>query len=241
MPNNYFRFKQFTIYQDKCAMKVCTDACLFGSIISANYKLSSSSRVLDIGTGTGLLSLMYAQHNSEVIIDAIEIDEDAATQAASNFQASLWEDRLNIYHTSVQEFNLSTNHLYDLIISNPPFYENSLKSDNRQRNLALHSDELSFDELLNAVFKLLDKDGIFAVMIPYARAEEFIKLASLRCLFEKERIDVKQTVNHNFFRTILFFGKTQEENNYSTIAIRNGENLYTNEFKKLLEVYYLNL
>src|SRR6266536_1002775 len=188
MSNSFFRFKQFTVHQDKCAMKVCTDACLFGALIAQQIRNPPPDRisragkseirnVLDIGTGTGLLSLMLAQKNPHVIIDAVEIDEAAAQQAKENFEASSWKDRLHVYHTSIQQFNPSTIQpfdqsttppfnqptKYDLILSNPPFFENDLKSDNARRNLVLHISELSLEELLNVVIKHLNDDGSFVV------------------------------------------------------------------------------
>src|SRR3954469_11797521 len=126
MANNYFSFKQFIIHQDKCAMKVCTDACLFGAYVADRFQITNSKfHVLDIGAGTGLLSLMLAQKNSTVQIDAVEIDKAASEQAKENFKHSLWRDRLHIHHQPIQEFGMNT---YNLIISNPPFYENDLKS-----------------------------------------------------------------------------------------------------------------
>ncbi|HRH61625.1 MAG TPA: methyltransferase, partial [Chitinophagaceae bacterium] len=193
MSNNYFRFKQFTIHQDKCAMKVCTDACLFGSLIT-QFLISNHNllHVLDIGAGTGLLSLMYAQKNSAAIIHAVEIDEGAAQQAIENFTVSPWKERLELHNTSIQQFSNTVIQQYNLIISNPPFFENDLKSGNHKRNLALHSSELSFEELLEAISKLLAADGVFAVLVPYHRADEMLELAAAKNLFLMHHINVKQ-------------------------------------------------
>ncbi|MEO8711563.1 MAG: methyltransferase, partial [Parafilimonas sp.] len=172
MPNDYFRFKQFIITQDKCAMKVCTDACLFGAWAAHNPQLEASN-ILDIGTGTGLLSLIYAQKNMHASIDAIEIDEAAVQQARENFEASIWKERLHVYNTSIQQFATSSNKKYDVIICNPPFYENDLKSENKQRNLALHSDALTLEELISDVDLLLGDDGSFFVLLPFHRTKYF--------------------------------------------------------------------
>ena len=241
MPNHYFRFKQFTVYQDKCAMKVCTDACLFGAIVAAYEEMPAPGRILDIGTGTGLLALMTAQKFQQAVIDAVETDETAAMQAASNFQASPWKDRLNIIHSPVQQYNHSSVQPYHLIISNPPFYENSLKSDDKKRNLALHSDELNFEELVAAFIRLLADGGIAAVLLPYARGEEFIQAAAKNNLYLLNRVNVKQTVHHNFFRVILFFMKEIHQPSYHTISIKNERDIYTDEFTALLKPYYLYL
>src|SRR6266542_1220956 len=257
MSNSFFRFKQFTVHQDNCAMKVCTDACLFGSWVAHQIRNPKSEirNALDMGTGTGLLSLMFAQKNPHAIIDAVEIDVAAAQQAKENFEASPWKDRLHVYHTSIQQFNPSTIQpfdqsttppfnqptKYDLILSNPPFFENDLKSDNARRNLALHSSELSLEELLNVVIKHLNDDGSFAVLLPYHRMQQFINLATQQSLHLSEKILVKQTTAHSYFRNILWFTKEPTSAQQSEIIIQNEEGKYTIEFVELLKDYYLYL
>ncbi len=224
-------------------MKVCTDACLFGAWIAervSGYR-SPISGCLDIGSGTGLLSLMFAQKNPTAIIDAVEIDKAAASQAKENFDASSWKKRLHIYDMSIQQFNLSTHQLYDLIISNPPFYQHNLKSSDAQRNLALHSMELSPEDLLHAADKHLKQDGTFAALMPYNLSEQFIHAAMQQSFWLQERVNVKQTPGHNYFRTMLLFGRNKTEPVNSTIAIMNEQNKYTPEFTALLKDYYLYL
>jgi len=243
MPNDYFRFKQFTIHQDKSAMKVCTDACLFGAWATHTSQLGHS--FLDIGTGTGLLSLMAAQKNPNIIIDAVEIDKTAAQQAKDNFESSPWNKRLNVYNLSIQKFasiqtvNLSAK--YNIIISNPPFYENNFKGDDEQRNLALHSTELSLEQLLTAVDRLLADDGFFFVLLPYHRTEQFEKLAARQKLFVNEKVFVRQTPKHNYFRTMFLLKKTSTTPGSSEIMIMNSENKYTCQFVALLKEFYLYL
>ena len=137
MANTYFQFRQFIIHQDRCAMKVTTDACLFGAWVANQIKNTGSefSTALDIGTGTGLLSLMVSQKN-DLKIDTIEIEDDAFEQLKENIADSPWKDRINLFHNDVRNFIF--NQQYDVIFSNPPFYENELKSDDAKRNLALH-------------------------------------------------------------------------------------------------------
>jgi tRNA1Val (adenine37-N6)-methyltransferase len=231
-------------------MKVCTDACLFGGWVAAKIRNPKSEirNLLDIGTGTGLLALMYAQKNPPAIIDAVEIDEAAAQQAKENFQASPWKERLRVYNTSIQQFlperkagkNPGTQQ-YDLIVANPPFFENDLKSDNTKRNVALHSAELSLEELLNAVNKNLKEDGSFAVLLAHHRTEQFINLALPHLFYPVEKILIKQTPKHNYFRTILLFTRRKVSTRLSEIIIQDEERKYTNVFAELLKDYYLSL
>jgi tRNA1Val (adenine37-N6)-methyltransferase len=253
--NNFFRFKQFTIRQDKCAMKVCTDACLFAAWVAQKIRdpkslacVTQSGReirnILDIGTGTGLLAVMLAQKNPDAVIDAVEIDETAAQQAKENFQASPWKERLRVYNISIQQFNSTTQPInqstkYDLIISNPPFFENHLKSNNAKRNLALHSEELSSEELLVAIDKNLKDEGSFAVLLPYHRTEEFINLALRNAFHPAEEILIKQTPKHNYFRSILLFTKLEVSTRRSEIIIQDEDGKYTDQFVELLKDYYL--
>lgn len=240
MPNDYFQFKQFLIKQDKCAMKVCTDACLFGALVADRLPFTAH-RVLDIGTGTGLLALMFAQKNLYAIIDAIEIDDASAKQAKENFNNSLWKERMNIYNTSIQQFANSTQRKYDVVISNPPFFEKDLKSENQKRNIALHSNELSLEELISAVDRLLKGNGNFFCLLPYHRTKYFEELLLKNKLCMKEKIFIKQTPKHNYFRTIFCVDRKAMECNQSEIIIMDERNEYSEKFKTLLKDYYLRL
>ncbi|HNP22574.1 MAG TPA: methyltransferase [Panacibacter sp.] len=239
MPNNFFRFKQFTVHQEKCAMKVCTDACLFGSLLKTYFNRRGGARVLDIGAGTGLLSLMYAQQNANALIDAVEIDERASKQAKENFEVSPWKERLRIHNCSIQSFIAGNK--YDLIVSNPPFFENDLKSADDKRNLALHSSALSLEELAGIASALVDDNGMFAVLLPYHRADAFIENAAAKKFFSQQRVNVKQSVKHNYFRSILFFTKQQFVASADEISIMDGGGQYTKRFADLLKDYYLKL
>jgi tRNA1Val (adenine37-N6)-methyltransferase len=254
MANSYFHFKQFTVQQEHCAMKVCTDACLFGSLLPTSSGGGGTIKhVLDIGAGTGLLSLMYAQKNNDAVIDAVEIDETAAMQAKQNFEASPWKERLEVHNCSIQEFqfhqnqstdgliNLSTNQQYNLIISNPPFFDNDLKSNDNKRNLALHSAELSLELLVDNIKRLLKEDGSFAVLLPYHRSNYFEQLAIERNYFLLEKVLVKQTPRHSYFRSMLLFGRSKTIATQKEIIIRKDDGHYTAEFIELLKDYYLYL
>ena len=239
MSNTYFRFKQFTIHQEHCAMKVCTDACLFGAWIAEkvrNMKYDVRT-VLDIGTGTGLLSLLLAQ-KINARIDAVEIDQAAASQAAENMEASPWKNRLQVICADAKTVHLGKH--YDLIICNPPFFENDLKSDDEKRNLALHGNALNFIELLATISKHLGGEGLFALLLPYHRKDQLIALANQSGFFLWEEVSVQQTPVHAFFRSMLLFGRKEVSVLVSTIIIREEEE-YTVEFTDLLREYYLKL
>ena len=242
MPNNYFQFKQFTIQQDKCAMKVCTDACLFGALVANcnpdSYR-ESTANCLDIGTGTGLLSLMLAQKNSSVKIDAVEIDALAAEQAKENVAASPWADRINIFNEDILSFDPGKQ--YDCIISNPPFFEDDLQSPDDSKNKAKHNTSLSLIQLIQVIDKHLAADGFFAVLLPYHRVEYFITEATKAGFHLYKQILAKQTMKHKFFRGILFFSRKEKEFENREIIIKDTNQNYTAEFSALLKDYYLFL
>lgn len=243
MPNNYFRFKEFTIHQDKCSMKVCTDACIFGAYVAGsianNIPQMAGSNCLDIGSGTGLLSLMIAQKNPHSIIDAIEIEKNAYEQAKENCSISKWNDRLNIFHNDVKNF--ISQKKYDLIISNPPFYENELLSTEKNKNIAKHDKGLTLKDLVAIVKKYLSEPGFFAILLPYHRVKYFEDLAEENNLFLQQKLLIRQTPSHNFFRGILIFGNDKCDPITNELMIKSAEGNYTNEFIELMKEYYLKL
>lgn len=243
MANTYFSFKSFTVHQEKAAMKVCTDACLFGAWTSLHAIKPDTKQILDIGTGTGLLSLMLAQFTNATI-DAVEIDENAAMQAKENFIASPWKDQLFVHHESMEDYLHRQNNKFDLIISNPPFFENQLKSSQHNRNLAMHSQQFSFNLLAKGMADLLSDKGIGALLIPYQRTDEWRKLALKEKLSIFHCCYVKQTENYPFFRSMILMRKsTIEEKINKTetkeeISIKIGPE-YSEVFKSILKPYYL--
>ncbi len=237
MANSYFRFKQFTIHQHKCAMKVCTDTCLFGAL-AANHKLTNA-QVLDIGAGTGVLSLMLAQKNTTAKIDAIEIDILAAEQAKENVAASPWADNIHVINEDI--LTCSSLHKYDCIISNPPFFEDDLHSPDEAKNNAKHNASLSLIQLLEIVNAHLKAYGFFAVLLPYHRVEYFITEATKAGFHLTRQILVKQTMKHKFFRGILFFNRKGKEFESSEMIIKDADHNYTADFTALLKDYYLFL
>ncbi|HUR65912.1 MAG TPA: methyltransferase [Chitinophagaceae bacterium] len=249
MSNSYFQFKQFTIWQERAAMKVTTDACLFGAWVAAitnseklTLRQAQGNNCLDIGTGTGLLALMYAQKDPTTLIDTLEIDKYAFEQAFENISASPWSDRIQVIHTDAKEF-VST-HKYDIILSNPPFYENELKSDDKNKNIAHHSDALALHELLSIIKKKLQPGGSFYLLLPYKRHKEIRELMLQNEFTITQMILVRQSVNHDFFR-IMLAGKFKADGSGETmveeIAITDNKGQYTSGFVSLLKDYYLRL
>lgn len=238
MANDYFQFRQFTVYQQHAAMKVCTDACVFGAWVAA-HAAGEATRILDIGTGTGLLSLMMAQQ-SDAQIDAVDIDDAAARQAADNVQASPWSSRVHVHVSSLQVFDKAV--LYDLVVSNPPFYENELPSADARRNIALHSGQLTLSELASHARRLLEPErGRFAVLLPFQRCDAFIALMKAQAMHLERRLLVKQTPAHGWFRGMLLFSAREKEFVAEEISIRDASGGYSEGFTRLLRGYYLHL
>ncbi|WP_447640758.1 MULTISPECIES: tRNA1(Val) (adenine(37)-N6)-methyltransferase [Chitinophagaceae] len=237
MGNNYFRFKQFSIQQDKTAMKVCTDACLFGAYLAGNI---DAEMVLDIGAGTGLLSLMYVQKHPRAWIDAIEIEENAFAQAKENVARNLWSERIHIRQEALQEY-VPKQYQYDLILSNPPFYDNDLKSGDQARNMAMHSTQLSLMDIFSFAKKYLEVYGRLALLLPFHRTEEAEKTATQNGFFLQEKLLVRQTPRHHFFRSILVFVKEKQPICVKEITIKNVKSQYDTAFVDMLRDYYLFL
>jgi tRNA1Val (adenine37-N6)-methyltransferase len=242
MSNTYFKFKQFTIHQDRCAMKVTTDACLFGAWVAkrAGSRESGAGKILDIGTGTGLLSLMLAQ-KANALIDTIEIDKDAFEQAEENIWGSPWKERINIFHADIRKFSFP--HKYDVIISNPPFYENELRSADEKKNIAHHGG-LPLNDLLDLIFHHLDTHGQFYLLLPSKRMMDAGLLLSKYELRVTESLMVRQSTQHDYFRTFIkgeHTGNREETYSKGEIAIWNDKKEYTKEFADLLKDYYLYL
>lgn len=241
MANTYFQFKQFTINQDRCAMKVTTDGCLFGAWIAEQaFHISLKKTALDIGTGTGLLSLMLVQKNDSLSITAVEVDKEAALQAGENFEASPWNKNLENIHTDIKTFSPVTK--YDLIISNPPFYEKELESPDTQKNLAHHSGGLFLDELLKAIATHLETPGVFFLLMPFKRKDEIGPILKKHSLYIHEHVLVSQSIKHDHFRIMIRGGKREErKTRTSELSIWNDNQQYTPAFTELLKDYYLKL
>lgn len=238
MANHYFRFKQFTVYQERTAMRVCTDACIQGAYTASQLAGRPYARMLDIGAGTGLLSLMLAQQH-DASIDALELDDNAYTQADENFKASPWANRLHVLHQDARNFHAPLP--YDVIITNPPFYEQALKSGHAARDAAMHATTLSFEALTEAIDRNLSGSGICSVLLPYSEFEKFRTLAAKKGLALKKRLDVQQSPRHGFFRTVGLFTREAAATIHDSLLIYDGDNKYTPAFTALLKDYYLYL
>lgn len=244
MANAYFQFKQFTVQQDKCSMKVTTDGCLFGAWVAERLMKheAGDGKLLDIGTGTGLLSLMLAQKNPLLSIDAVELDKEAAQQANENVSCSPWKRNFNVIQADARKFSYS--HQYNIIISNPPFYENELKGSDTKKNVAHHNEGLLLNELLTIIKNNLKADGRFFLLLPFKRDREVNDLLLEHKFDIEEVIFVRQSINHDFFRIMLSGHLNPDENTKTTfeeMSICHDKQQYTPEFIKLLRDYYLYL
>lgn len=241
MANPYFQFKQFTVYHDRCAMKVTTDSCFFGAWAAEEIRNEKSKirNILDVGTGTGLLSLMIAQKN-EVEIDAVEIDNQASQQAKENVEASPWKNSIHIFNEDILFFRRGQK--YDCIICNPPFYENELASEAQKKNIAHHSEQLTIAGVLRMIRAHLNNDGIFFLMYPFKRNKEIEQLLRQNELSVIRSVILSQSVKHSPFRVIIK-GSNKKENSSSTtsISIWDEHQQYTQPFVDLLKDYYLYL
>lgn len=235
MPNSYFKFKQFTIWQKKTSMKVGTDGVLLGAWANC----TSAKKALDIGTGTGLIALMLAQRNTQLNIDAIEIEKEAFIEAKKNCDESPWSDRVCLFNTSLQNF--TSNIKYDLIVSNPPFFESSIKNQSNAKALARHTDSLSYAELISNTDKLLSEEGIFCVIIPYDSSERFIKISDANNLFLNKKVQIKGTEKAQIKRVLLEFSRVKKGYDESELIIEESRHQYTPEFIALLKDFYLYL
>ncbi|XCF06206.1 methyltransferase [Tamlana crocina] len=244
MPKSTFNFKQFSVEQDRCAMKIGTDGVLLGAWATINHKPFS---ILDIGAGTGVLSLMLAQRSHAEVIDALEIDADAYEQCVDNFEQSPWGDRLFCYHASLEEFADEIDEQYDLIVCNPPFYSEDYKAENQQRSTARFQDAMPFGHLIESVSKLLSDSGLFSVVIPKKEEADFIILASKFNLFPNRILHVKGTPSSEIKRCLIEFSfkETRDEKNLSTeieqLIIETSRHQYTKDYIKLTQDFYLKM
>jgi len=229
------------VHQEHTAMKVCTDACLFGAWTATDVQIQAVKNILDIGSGTGLLSLMLAQQTAAQIT-AIEIEAGAFKQTKANFELSVWKDRLDVIHSSIQDYASNKQQLFDCIITNPPFYEGDLNSPDNAKNVAAHSTALSWDDLAESVDHLLEKQGAWYVLVPTLRAYTMQKIAANYGLYLSEECLMYNDSKHPPIRAMLKFVRQKDAAiQRNKIVIKNEDQSYTTEFKSLLKEYYLHL
>jgi tRNA1Val (adenine37-N6)-methyltransferase len=233
-----FQFKQFSIQQDQCAMKVGTDGVLLGAWASLDHQPDS---ILDIGAGTGLIALQLAQRSSAETIDAIELDDAAYEQCVANFEASPWADRLFCYHAGFDEFVDEMEDKYDLIVSNPPFYAEDVASGNTARDLARQSNSLPFGELIQGVAQFLTDKGIFSVIVPFKEEQGFVQLAQNVGLYPNRMTRVKGNPETDFKRSLMEFSFQQNEPQMDTLIIEKERHQYTEAYIKLTQAFYLKM
>ncbi|AKA35319.1 tRNA1(Val) (adenine(37)-N6)-methyltransferase [Flagellimonas lutaonensis] len=233
-----FKFKQFTINQDRCAMKVGTDGVLLGAWTGLE---NNPGTILDVGAGTGLIALQLAQRSTAETIDAVELDDNAFEQCVENFEASPWPDRLFCYHASFQEFVEEIDDTYDLIVSNPPFYSENVSSGNTSRDLARQNQSLPFNDLIVGVSKLLSGRGSFATIIPHEKEASFVEMAAENNLYSSRVTKVKGHPDSNFKRSLLQFSRIESIPSIDELTIEISRHRYTPEFISLTKDFYLKM
>ncbi len=233
MSNDYFRFKEFLIQQDRCAFKVGTDGVMLGAYAT----VTGSKNILDIGTGTGLISLMLAQR-SIAEIKAIEPDKNSYSQAKENFQKSKWSNRIRIENTSLQEFIVDSQ--FDLIVTNPPYFVNSLKNPDERKASARHDINLTTDEILSGVFRLLSEDGRFQIILPWVEGNLFIAEAAGYGLFCNSILKIRPLPSGEIRRMILGFSRKRTTVTEKFLTIEKGKrHEFTEEYINLTKDFYL--
>lgn len=231
--NNWFEFKQFRIEQHQSAMKVGTDGVLLGAWTAVD----DTRRILDVGTGTGLIALMLAQR-SAAMIDAVEIDAHACEEAGSNFERSVWKERLSVFHSDFQQFAGQSDLLYDLIVSNPPFFINSLKTVDPSLAVARHSDKLSFSQLISGARKLLDRNGRLCVIIPFGSCVEFRECARMEGFYLRKLTRVVPKSGRDPKRVLLDFTLKPGYPVDNELVILDENGHYTEDYRSLTSPYY---
>ena len=231
-----FRFRQFEVSHHRSTMKVGTDAVILGAWL----EVSSAKNILEIGTGCGIIALMLAQ-KSAAIIDAIDVDEDSTNEAGENFANSPWNYRLKSFHFSLNDFADKKAGIYDLIVSNPPFFQNSLLPPSEKRQLARHNSNLSFEDFLDYGSRLLSHDGRLAVILPVSEEMKFIEIAERKSLFLLSKLEIFPKPSKPKKRVILVFSFHKTENLISdSIILRNENGTYSDDYKRITKDFHID-
>jgi len=236
--NKYFQFKQFRIEQHFAAMKVNTDGVLLG----AWTNIDGVDTVLDVGTGTGLIALMIAQRNQNSFITGIDIDQHAAVEAAENAGKSPWPDRISIQHISFQDFTETKSGKFSLIISNPPFFSNSVKNSNTRLSAARHNHLLPFADIISGTLRMVDEKGRLSIILPVDEADLFIEMAAKNGLFLRRIASVKPFPDKEPNRSLMEFSFLISETERTVFSVYNETKVnYSQEFIRLARDFYLKL
>ncbi len=242
MSNSWFQFKQFTINQDKTSMKVGTDGVLLGAWADfGGARLKENYRVLDVGTGTGLIAIMAAQRYT-VDVTGVELDEEASKQASDNFRNTAWADRLRIVHGDFRQRNLLSSLMFDHIVCNPPFFKDSLRASGSGRNLARHDETLSLHDLISQGSDLLQPNGLFSLILPIDRFEEAHKLMFEKSFFLNRKTTLRSHVESKPIRVLAEWSPEKLSRIEGQLCIYEGISKdYTQEYISLVKEFYLNL
>ena len=233
MKKPLFRFKQFDVAHDQCAMKVNTDGVLLGAWAEVN----DAKSILDIGTGTGVIALMLAQRNSEAIIDAIDIDKDACKQARENFKQSKWSEQLNVFHSPLQGFTPGKK--YDAIISNPPYFIDDFKTGNPQKDIAKHSVALSYGQLIVGISQLLSEEGKVFLVLPSFQYSKIETIAGRENLFITKAAEVIAVEGKPPYLLLVQLERSKKQFSKERVTIQNSDGNFTDEYKLLTKEFYL--
>lgn len=235
MSKSFFQFKQFGIHQDRCAMKVATDGVVLGALAGEQ----KATNMLEVGIGTGVISLMIAQRYELLEITGVEIDGDAWVQASENAANSPWSKRIKFLHQRFQDYSQMVSEKFDLIVSNPPYFSNHLKSADPKRNIALHNESLSFPELLFGVERLLAPKGAFWLILPPEGMRQMEEIAAGQGLFLNRQIFIRDRVSKPILRTVGRFSFLPEKEENSELLIKDQNGTYSVAYSSLLRDYLL--
>lgn len=238
MPTSFFQFKKFTVYHDKCAMKVGTDGVLLGAWATVAEK----KKIIDVGTGSGLISLMLAQRSdSNAEIQAIDIDASACLQATENIKHSIFNECIQVQLISMREFANTTNEKFDLIVSNPPYFKDSLLSPVHERNLARHHNSLTLETLLEDSLKLLADQGCLSLILPYDREEELTKLVGGYHLHFSRKTYIRPVMGADYKRILVEVSRQECVCKQDELTIEASRHQYTTEYIRLTKDFYLKM
>ena len=235
MSNSWFQFQQFRVAQDRCAMKISTDAVLLGTLVQSD----APKQILDIGTGTGVIALMLAQRFPEASLTALELDPEAASQARENCEQSPFSERLTVLQDRLQDFSVEQR--FDLLVSNPPFFPNHLSTSDPKRQQALHTDSLSFEELLHKASQLLTPSGSFWVILPPRQMQDFIQYATAHGLFPGTRVGIRDSAAKPIHREVasFTFSESLSTTRPEEILLKNEDGSYSARYQQLISGFLL--